>query len=244
MGAPNDGDEAKRREHDLRALIELEQRCAELRSGLGMKHRLSRPPVSAAADEAVRALIATHASEFLSLHGADGTYLWASDSCTRMFGWTPEQMLGRSAYDYFHPDDLARIADNHAQHVSGDIVDSIEYRLRTADGSYRWVETHSTNIKDAQGLPQIVGFTRDVSARRAREEEARALLAERESAASAAQPGGKPLVCMCAWCKAVSETSGWTRLEDYLIRELRRDITHGICPTCLESVWNRSRSEG
>ncbi|MBK7152208.1 MAG: PAS domain-containing protein [Sandaracinaceae bacterium] len=48
------------------------------------------------------------------------------------------------------PDDLARLAANHEQHVDGMGAEAVEYRLRTADGSFRWVETHSANCKDPE----------------------------------------------------------------------------------------------
>ena len=40
----------------------------------------------------------------------DGTYLYISPACRRLFGFEPEEMLGHSAYDNIHPDDAARTA--------------------------------------------------------------------------------------------------------------------------------------
>ena len=137
----------------MRELIGLEKRCADLRATLGIEYRVYPALASQSAERAAQALVGEVATDFLSVHAADGTYLWASAACARLFGWDPESLLGRSAYDFFHPDDRARIAANHSQHVEGSSSDVVEYRFRTADGSYRWVETQSLSINPLGRLP-------------------------------------------------------------------------------------------
>ena len=228
-------------EQHMHELIALEQRCAELRAALGMEYRVHPASASESAERAAHALVGQLATDFLSVHAADGTYLWASPSCARLFGWEPEDLVGRSAYDFFHPEDRARVAANHSQHVEASISDMVEYRFRTADGTFRWVETHSANGKDQSGLPQIVAITRDITARREREDEIRALLDSYENEHRRAPDD--EFLRMCAWCKAIGagadDDSVWTPLVAYLEHITERSLTHGICPACVSQLKPR-----
>jgi hypothetical protein len=40
------------------------------------------------------------------------------------------------------------------------------------------------------------------------------------------------LLTICAWCKAVGSGPEWERVEQYLGRRLRVELSHGICPAC------------
>lgn len=227
-------------EQAMRELIALEQRCAELRATLGIEYRVYPSATSESAEQAAHALVGQLATDFLSVHAADGTYLWASPSCVRLFGWEPDELLGRSAYDFFHPDDRALVAANHVQHVDGTQADVVEYRFRAANGAYRWVETHSANCRDRSGLPQIVTVTRDITARREREDEIRALLDSYESERRRPTGVDEEFLRMCAWCKSLGDDeSGWTPLVAYLEHITERSLTHGICPSCVGTLKPR-----
>ncbi len=222
----------------MRELIALERRCAELRGALGLEHRLFPAALTPSAERAAHALVAEFATDFLSVHAADGSYLWASPACRRLFGWEPAALVGRSAYDFFHPEDLERLASNHSQHVDADVADAVEYRFRMADGGHRWVETHSTNCKDSRGVPQIVCMTRDVSARRAEGDRLLALLKSYQAQEARLAATDTEFLRLCAWCKAIGgeEESDWTPLETYLAEAAERAITHGICTECAEGI--------
>ncbi len=40
------------------------------------------------------------------------------------------------------------------------------------------------------------------------------------------------LLTMCAWCRKLQRGADWVSLEDYCVRELGIDISHGLCPQC------------
>jgi PAS domain S-box-containing protein len=229
-------------------LIELEGRCMVLRGELGVEHRLCPARLGESAAHAAHQLIAQHAADFLSVHAADGTYLWASPSVKRLFGWAPEALVGRSAYDFFHPDDLDLIAESHRQHLAQSGATAVEYRLRRADGGHCWVETHSTNCKGDNDLPQIVSITRDISPRRAREQQAQALLArvEAEMARQADSASNDAYLRICAWCKAIADDATddakWVPVDQFLTELTSRTLTHGVCETCAGALRDeRSR---
>jgi hypothetical protein len=52
------------------------------------------------------------------------------------------------------------------------------------------------------------------------------------------------LLPLCAWCKNIRDSNGkWSRLEEYLQDEKGIEITHGICPDCIEKYYSRRANE-
>jgi hypothetical protein len=50
------------------------------------------------------------------------------------------------------------------------------------------------------------------------------------------------LLPLCAWCKKVRDDTGyWNKLEAYLTSRTDVQLTHGICPECLEKVWPKGQ---
>jgi GAF domain-containing protein len=50
------------------------------------------------------------------------------------------------------------------------------------------------------------------------------------------------LLPLCAWCKKVRDDTGyWNKLEAYLTSRTDVQLTHGICPDCLQKMWPRGQ---
>jgi len=114
-------------------------------------------------------LLADNATDLISLHAADGTYLYVSPSCERLLGYRPDDLVGRTAYGLFHADDLARIRDPwEAAAAGGDggIV-TVTIRMRHKTGRWVWFETTSTRVEQGEPgrPPTIVSVSRDVGER-------------------------------------------------------------------------------
>ena len=72
--------------------------------------------------------------------------------------------------DRLHPDDAAAEAEAMAALLE-EPQQSREYRIRRADGTYRWIHDERTLLRDASGQPtEVVGSWLDVTARRDAEE--------------------------------------------------------------------------
>jgi PAS domain S-box-containing protein len=79
--------------------------------------------------------------------------------------------------EMFHPDDLARIGEHH-DHIRSareDGIFTIEYRMRHADGGWRWFTSRDTIFaRDEGGNPvQILGSAIDITERKLAEERSR-----------------------------------------------------------------------
>ena len=138
------------------------------------------PAVSGLADpDAAYRLLAETATDVVSLHDMTGTYLWISPSVRAAFGYGPDEVLGRSAFEFTHPDDTERIGGvlSALHHVD---FATAEFRIRAADGRYVWIESSIRAVHDEEtGEPTAVRVaSRDITARKAHQERAERTTAE------------------------------------------------------------------
>jgi PAS domain S-box-containing protein len=97
-------------------------------------------------------------------------FQYASPSYERILGYRPEELVGRSAPELIHPDEREAATERLDAMLRGG-TDSVQFRYRHRDGSYRWIESTGRNIVSADGtvLGSILG-SRDVTERKRAEE--------------------------------------------------------------------------
>jgi PAS domain S-box-containing protein len=123
-------------------------------------------------------LLAEHATDLISRHGPDGSFLYASPAARDILGYEPEELIDRNVFaGNIHPDDVAAVRAAHAEVIGTRKPTTVQWRARRKDGSYVWVESTSKTIYAADGsLQEIIAITRNIEARRRTE----AALHERE----------------------------------------------------------------
>lgn len=47
----------------------------------------------------------------------------------------------------------------------------------------------------------------------------------------------RQLLSVCAWCRKIKDEGAWIPLELYLTRKHRSDLSHGICPACMNEHY-------
>jgi two-component system cell cycle sensor histidine kinase/response regulator CckA len=102
----------------------------------------------------------------------DATILYASPSTERNLGYPIEEFVGRNAFELVHPDDQEHTRALFRQLLAtpGREV-TAEYRLRTKDAAWRWVEGTAKNLLEDPKVGAVVACYRDISERkRARDE--------------------------------------------------------------------------
>jgi PAS domain S-box-containing protein len=123
--------------------------------------------------QAFRSLI-EHSPDAISVIDPDGQILYGSAATTRIFGYKPEEMVGRNCLELIHPDDRA-YSSWAFQEVRAKQPGSLQWELRILhkDGNYCWVESTVSNLPLEAEVQAIVVHQRDINARRAAEEEQR-----------------------------------------------------------------------
>ncbi len=127
-----------------------------------------------ASEERFRALI-EHSPDAICLFDAAGIIRFANPATQRILDYDPATLFGADGWKLIHPDDRPHLRDvqaNILQHP-GVTIDVPPYRLLHRDGSWRWIESQSTNLIELPSVRAIVGIYRDISARVAVEERLR-----------------------------------------------------------------------
>jgi PAS domain S-box-containing protein len=97
-----------------------------------------------------------------------------SERWFRMLGYEPGAFTPsfESFIELVHPDDRARIASENERHNAGCTpAFESEFRMRCADGSYRWILSRAKSVYDELGrMVRVVGFHVDIDARRRAEQ--------------------------------------------------------------------------
>lgn len=148
-----------------RAVDSVVDRVAELRDTID-RHRL----------------LGELSNDFFFRMAPDATFLAASQAVSRLLGYDAQEIIGRSYYDFVHPEDLAAARQKHDELLSG-AMPTATLRLRRKTGGYLSVELSSRIRRDElTGRPvEILGLVRDMTERA---EHARELERARREAAN------------------------------------------------------------
>jgi PAS domain S-box-containing protein len=173
-----------------------------------------------------------HNPDAISLIDPKGRVLYASASTTRVFGYQPEELVGRNEWELIHPedqDDSLRVLQKVLSEPPGPV--HWYGRLRRRDGTYTWVESTVFNLLVEPEIRAIVVSHRDASARRSVEEErqqhtdelARANLELQEFAHTAAHDLRDPLTSISGFTHLLAQRAQM----DNQTKEIVQLILHG-----------------
>lgn len=97
-------------------------------------------------------LLAEESSDFLlRTRGDTGVVEWVSPSMTRVLGWEPSEVVGRSALDFLHPDDHRRAFGTRQRMDAGERI-SGRQRVLSKDGAYKWMSQVGRALFDDAGV--------------------------------------------------------------------------------------------
>ncbi|WP_413166613.1 PAS domain S-box protein [Capilliphycus salinus ALCB114379] len=126
------------------------------------------------AEEALKAseeryrLLAENATDLISRHNSEGIYLYASPACRKLLEYEPEELIGHSVYDFFHPEDIPSVQASHQTLLAKGEVSMVSYRIRRKNGKYIWFETTAHAVRDPQTgeVQELVAVSRDITTRK------------------------------------------------------------------------------
>jgi PAS domain S-box-containing protein len=129
--------------------------------GLARRERALRE-----SEKRFRAMI-EHSSDVAVLSHPDKGILYASPSVQRMFGYALEELQGRQAFEFLHPDHRADALGRREEllRTPGKVVRS-ETLVRHKDGSWRWTENTMSNLLHEPSVRALVLNLRDITERK------------------------------------------------------------------------------
>jgi len=134
-------------------------------------------------------MLAENGSDVLAHSGLDGRFTYVSPSVQRRLGYLPEELIGRSIFDFIHPEDAEAVQQAvQAQIESRGTAqpERVEYRSRHKDGREIWFEARPTLALDpATGrIDGVTDIIRDITRRKRLEQELRQARTDAEAAAT------------------------------------------------------------
>ncbi|HEX5037854.1 MAG TPA: PAS domain S-box protein [bacterium] len=127
--------------------------------------------------EDLRRVLEGTTTDAISRMTAEGVITYVSPANETITGYRPEEVVGRSAYEFIHPEDLEHIRARHGEILERSALNVFEHRLLHKDGSWRWMETRARAVRDPGSgrILEIHASQRDVTDRRNAQEESRRL---------------------------------------------------------------------
>src|SRR5690606_20259330 len=158
-------------EGDLTALSMAANLVAVATENLQLLSRERRYRREVEASESRFRSLVQNASDIVTVLDADGTVKYDSGSIKGVLGFEPETRLGSSTFDLIHPDDTPRLREVFTKMLTSSELDRFEYRIRDAQGRWRWCESVATNLLSDPAVAGIVVNTRDITGRKRSEVE-------------------------------------------------------------------------
>lgn len=144
--------------------------------------RMELERVLRASEERFRSLVEM-SSDAIVLVDERGQVNYASPSLGRVLGYSANELLGRSGFEFVHADDMALAesilrgaADRPGEHIS------FLLRVRHKDGSWRWVDGVCTNHLHNPAVQAVVVNYRDITVSKLADEALRHDMLERRRA--------------------------------------------------------------
>ena len=126
------------------------------------------------ASEAYFREITENASDMILIVNYEGTLSYVSPSIERFMGYRPEELIGRSVFDFIHPADLHRAMTDFAGAVQAqETAIPNSFRVLHRDGSVRILEGLGKNLPDNPAIAGFIMNVQDVTERVSAEQAAR-----------------------------------------------------------------------
>ncbi|MGH8750385.1 MAG: putative bifunctional diguanylate cyclase/phosphodiesterase [Burkholderiales bacterium] len=117
-------------------------------------------------EERFRALI-QNSTDIITIHDAGGITIYETPSASRILGYPPNTLIGKSPFESIHPKDVEGVHVAYRQVLEGSRhALPVEFRFRHADGSWVWLEAVGANLLQHPGIEGIVLTSRDITPRK------------------------------------------------------------------------------
>jgi PAS domain S-box-containing protein len=99
--------------------------------------------------------------------------IYTSPSTERIFGYNHDELRGRNAFEFFHPEDMSAHKERLEMILNGKEFASIEFRVKKKNGLYVWCDIATKAIQTTNGNKKLVVVLRDIHERKEMQEKMR-----------------------------------------------------------------------
>lgn len=111
--------------------------------------------------------------DLVTIINEDLTISYTSPSVSQILGYTPGEWNGKSGLEFVHPDDREHVAERFRDTLQSAGKTVTEFRIRTADDNYRWIEAYAHDRTTDPDINGVLLFGRDITERKEREQKLR-----------------------------------------------------------------------
>lgn len=131
-----------------------------------------------------RALV-SGGSDLVGIVAPSGHYIYVGTSVTHLLGYFPGELVGRSAFEFIHPNDEPALLQQLQQVLDQKTLQFAPFRFRNKAGEWRWMDTHVTNLVDDPAVQGLVVNSRDITEEKMRNDKLQelSLIAEKSTQA-------------------------------------------------------------
>lgn len=212
-------------ENVVRSLVVLVDVTAQKRAEAELKR----------SEQKLRSLFDYANDSIVTIDPFTGRFLDCNLNAYKRLGYSKDELLQLTVADLHDDLTLDDIKAIFEKQILGKSM-RIETIHKKKDGTYMPVEVTSTLI--ALGDQKVLqSFTRDISKRRKTEEEKEQLIAELKKALDEIKTL-RGILPLCSFCKKIRDDKGyWERVDVYIHKHLQADISHSICPECMQKHY-------
>ncbi len=225
------GDRDKDKERLLNELMELRKKITELED---IKTSQKQTEKKLAKSEERYRLIAENTSDVITLitFNLHPVYTYISPSIKANTGYEPEELIGKSPFDFIHPDDKKKLFPILKNYVNAKIkklltgkelptTKRIEFRFKDKDGNWRYIQSTGNIVGN-----QLLYITRDITSQKKLEE---ALRKSQQEFASLFKSSPEALVYTDEKSNILDINPRFTELFSYALEEIKgRNIDDGM----------------
>ncbi|WP_161884410.1 PAS domain S-box protein [Deinococcus alpinitundrae] len=147
--------------------------------------------------------------DLITTTSSNAEVISASAACKHILGYTPEELIGRSYLDLVHPDDLVRTQAEVVLISTRQVPSVFQNRYLHKDGHIVWMEWNTFLVP---GDPLLYSVGRDITQRRAAEED-QSFLAAIVDASYSAVVGVSLEGTIRSWNGGAERLYGYTKAE-------------------------------
>ncbi len=112
-------------------------------------------------------LLAENATDVISRHTPDGTFLYISPASQLSIGYSPDDLAGKNIFKLIHHDDVSKVKKVFSRRHEKPGNKPLVYRIKRKEGEFRWFESNIRLIIDEQTriISEVQLASRDITDR-------------------------------------------------------------------------------
>jgi PAS domain S-box-containing protein len=122
--------------------------------------------------EAIKNKMVSNIGDVIVIIDKNAINQYKSPNIEPLFGWKPEELIGKNTFEVVHPDDVERIKKFiHDLTQEPNASGTTELRYKRKDGKYVWIEITVVNLLHDRDIKGVMGNYHDISDRKSAEKE-------------------------------------------------------------------------